>query len=185
MHYISELAIYSVINFSWWQWKCIALHAKFILVFTECTKCVRVHCTRYWMSKILKNLREHSIWSCSIINSVKLYSWCALWQSSLLTWIFCGRKARKSRSVVSKFLVGVPEVFFTDTYTQHFFLLTIFHRICSASAVSLLYPEELFFPALLHLVSFGPKPLKFLLGYSAGEADPQLGNGVPWVTRFF
>lgn len=126
----------------------------------------------------------HSIWSCSIINSVKLYSWCALWQSSLLTWIFCGRKARKSRSVVSKFLVGVPEVFFTDTYTQHFFLLTIFHRICSASAISLLYLEELFFPALLHLVSFGPKPLKFLLGYSAGEADPQLGNGVPWVTRF-
>lgn len=105
MHCISELTIYSVINFSWWQWKRIALHAKLILVFTECTKHVWAHYTRYWVRKIPQNLKDY-IWSCSIINSDKLYSWCALWQSSLLHGMLCGKQARKSRNV-SRFLVVV------------------------------------------------------------------------------
>jgi len=65
------------------------------------------------MSKILKNLRERSIWSCFITDSIKLYSWCALWWSSLLNWILCGRKARKSRNVVSFLLAFL--IFFRET----------------------------------------------------------------------
>lgn len=81
--------------------KMLALHAKFIFAFSKCTKHMQVHCTRDWMSETLKNLREHNIWNCSIINSIKLYSWCAFCQSSLLNWVLNWRKEQKCSLWVS------------------------------------------------------------------------------------
>lgn len=124
--------------------KMLALHAKFIFAFSKCTKHMQVHCTRDWMSETLKNLREHNIWNCSIINSIKLYSWCALCQGSLLNWVLNWRKEQKCSLWVSCWCFLI---LFRDINLAFFFI--IFHIICSASAISLLYPEGLFIPALL------------------------------------
>lgn len=143
--------------------KMLAWHAKFIFVFAKCMKHVGVHCTRDWVSETPKNLREHNIWSCSIINSIKLYQ--------LINWVFCGRKVRAEKSYVNIFL-GSPNSF--QRYKPGLFsFLWYFIEFAVLLPFPFFYPEEPFIPALLYLVYFGHKMLKFLQGYLAEEATPR------------